>query len=84
MTLEAGEPTFSAVTAIICQQERRNADSLMSRCKTFAYGQAVLASGSRSRVRGRPASEHQRSVVLRHGGQSDGEAQRNLADATAE
>ena len=43
MTLEAGEPTFSAVTAIICQQERRNADSLISRCKTFAYGQAVLA-----------------------------------------
>ena len=43
MTLESGAPTFSAVTAIICQQERRNADSLISRCKTFAYSQAVLA-----------------------------------------
>ena len=43
MTLESGEPTFRGVTAIICQQERRNADSLISRCKTFAYGQAVLA-----------------------------------------
>ena len=43
MTLESGEPTFRGVTAIICQQERRNADRLISRCKTFAYGQAVLA-----------------------------------------
>jgi len=43
MTLDSGEPTFSGVTAIICRQERRNADSLISRCKTFAYSQAVLA-----------------------------------------
>ena len=43
MTLESGKPTFSAVTATICQQERRNANSLVSRCKTFAYSQAVLA-----------------------------------------
>ena len=35
--------TFSPVTAIVSRQERRNADSLLSHCKTFAYGQAIQA-----------------------------------------
>jgi branched-subunit amino acid aminotransferase/4-amino-4-deoxychorismate lyase len=36
-------PLFSAQTARISRQERRNADSRLSRCKTFAYGQAIQA-----------------------------------------
>lgn len=36
-------PQFTLVTAIISRHERRNANSLLSRCKTFAYGQAIQA-----------------------------------------
>jgi branched-chain amino acid aminotransferase len=36
-------PAFEPVTAIISRQERRNRDSLLSQCKTFAYGQAIQA-----------------------------------------
>lgn len=37
------QPRFGAITAIVSQVERRNAHSLLSRCKTFAYGQAIQA-----------------------------------------
>ena len=43
LTLDPCEPEFKPVTTIISSHERRNADSRLSRCKTFAYGQAVLA-----------------------------------------
>jgi 4-amino-4-deoxychorismate lyase len=35
--------TFTPLTAMVSRQETRNASSLVSRCKTFAYGQAVQA-----------------------------------------
>ena len=35
--------TFTPLTAMVSRQETRNASSLLSRCKTFAYGQAVQA-----------------------------------------
>jgi branched-chain amino acid aminotransferase len=35
--------SFTPLTAMVSQQERRNASSLLSRCKTFAYGQAIQA-----------------------------------------
>jgi 4-amino-4-deoxychorismate lyase len=34
---------FTPLTAMVSRQETRNASSLLSRCKTFAYGQAVQA-----------------------------------------
>ncbi|MFM2080909.1 MAG: hypothetical protein RLZZ219_1591 [Cyanobacteriota bacterium] len=37
------QPTFSPQTARVSRHERRNADSRLSRCKTFAYGQAIQA-----------------------------------------
>ena len=43
LTLQACTPTFSAVTTITSRHERRNASSRLSRCKTFAYGQAIQA-----------------------------------------
>ncbi|MEN9540098.1 MAG: hypothetical protein RLZZ459_189 [Cyanobacteriota bacterium] len=43
LQLSACTPTFSPQTTWISRQERRNADSLLSRCKTFAYGQAIQA-----------------------------------------
>lgn len=43
LTLEPYDPDFNPVTTIISRHERRNADSRLSRCKTFAYGQAVQA-----------------------------------------
>ena len=43
LQLSACQPAFSPQTAWISRQERRNADSLLSRCKTFAYGQAIQA-----------------------------------------
>jgi branched-subunit amino acid aminotransferase/4-amino-4-deoxychorismate lyase len=36
-------PSFTPLSAILSRQERRNAHSLLSRCKTFAYGQAIQA-----------------------------------------
>jgi branched-chain amino acid aminotransferase len=36
-------PSFTPLRAILSRQERRNAYSLLSRCKTFAYGQAIQA-----------------------------------------
>ena len=41
LTLQPWVPSFTPITAIISRLERRNSDSLLSRCKTFAYGQAV-------------------------------------------
>ena len=43
LTLQPWAPIFTPITAIISRLERRNSDSLLSRCKTFAYGQAVQA-----------------------------------------
>jgi 4-amino-4-deoxychorismate lyase len=37
------EATFTPLTAIVSRQETRNGSSLLSRCKTFAYGQAIQA-----------------------------------------
>jgi len=34
-------PAFNSQTAWISRQERRNADSRLSHCKTFAYGQSI-------------------------------------------
>ena len=36
-------PSFTPQTAHISRQERRNGSSRLSRCKTFAYGQAIQA-----------------------------------------
>ena len=36
-------PLFTAQTAIVSCHERRNSASRLSRCKTFAYGQAIQA-----------------------------------------
>ena len=36
-------PAFSPQTVWISRRERRNATSVLSRCKTFAYGQAIQA-----------------------------------------
>ena len=43
LQLSACTPTFTPLTAMVSRQERRNANSLLSRCKTFAYGQAIQA-----------------------------------------
>ena len=43
LTLQSCTPTFSPVTAITSRHERRNGSSRLSRCKTFAYGQAIQA-----------------------------------------
>ena len=43
LTLQPCTPTFSAITTISSRHERRNASSQLSRCKTFAYGQAIQA-----------------------------------------
>jgi branched-subunit amino acid aminotransferase/4-amino-4-deoxychorismate lyase len=36
-------PAFEPLTVVISRLERRNADSLLSRCKTFAYGGSIQA-----------------------------------------
>ncbi|MFZ9973672.1 MAG: aminotransferase class IV [Vulcanococcus sp.] len=43
LQLSPHTPSFSPQTAIVSRQERRNSTSLLSRCKTFAYGQAIQA-----------------------------------------
>lgn len=43
LTLQTIQPTQQPITAITSQQERRNPLSLLSRCKTFSYGQAIQA-----------------------------------------
>jgi len=43
LQLSPHRPGFSPLTAIVSRQERRNSNSLLSRCKTFAYGQAIQA-----------------------------------------
>ena len=42
-TLSAHQPSFAAVRTWISRHERRNANSRLSHCKTFAYGQAIQA-----------------------------------------
>ena len=41
MTLQTHTPTFGSVRTWISCHEYRQASSLMSRCKTFSYGQAI-------------------------------------------
>ncbi|MFZ0408380.1 MAG: aminotransferase class IV [Cyanobium sp.] len=43
LQLSACQPVFTAVTTIISRHERRNAHSLVSRCKSFAYGGQIQA-----------------------------------------
>ena len=43
LTLQPCTPAFSPVTTITSRHEQRNASSRLSRCKTFAYGQAIQA-----------------------------------------
>ena len=43
LTLQQAQPQFSAVNAVISRLEQRNAASALSRCKSFAYGQSILA-----------------------------------------
>ena len=41
MTLQTHKPTFGSVRTWISCHEYRQASSLMSRCKTFSYGQSI-------------------------------------------
>jgi len=43
LQLTPTQPAFQPLRAITSRQERRNADSLLSRCKSFAYGPAIQA-----------------------------------------
>ena len=43
LQLSPSQPSFAPLRAIVSQQERRNASSLLSRCKSFAYGQSIQA-----------------------------------------
>jgi 4-amino-4-deoxychorismate lyase len=43
LTLQPHQPDFEPAHAWISVQEQRNANSVLSRCKTFAYGQAIQA-----------------------------------------
>ena len=43
LTLQPWQPNFLPLTTVVSRLERRNCDSVLSRCKTFAYGQAVQA-----------------------------------------
>jgi branched-subunit amino acid aminotransferase/4-amino-4-deoxychorismate lyase len=43
LQLSAAQPSFRAIRAIVSPTEQRSATSLLSRCKTFAYGPAIQA-----------------------------------------
>jgi branched-subunit amino acid aminotransferase/4-amino-4-deoxychorismate lyase len=43
LQLSACEPVFEAVAAIVSPSERRCSTSVLSRCKTFAYGSSIQA-----------------------------------------
>jgi branched-subunit amino acid aminotransferase/4-amino-4-deoxychorismate lyase len=43
LQLSPWRPCFEPVRLIVSRTEQRNAHSLLSRCKTFAYGQAIQA-----------------------------------------
>ena len=43
LTLQPHQPNFQPTQAWICVQEQRNANSVLSQCKTLAYGQAIQA-----------------------------------------
>ncbi|MAR07073.1 MAG: 4-amino-4-deoxychorismate lyase [Cyanobium sp. NAT70] len=43
LTLQAHELNWNPITTIISSQEQRNVHSVLSRCKTFAYNQAIQA-----------------------------------------
>lgn len=54
LTLQPVQPQFSAVSTVISRLEQRNAASVLSRCKSFAYGQSIVA---RREARQRGAEE---------------------------
>lgn len=54
LQLSPCRPVFEPLTAVVSRLERRNSDSLLSRCKTFAYGGAIQA---RREARQRGADE---------------------------
>ena len=54
LTLAPAQPLFSAMKTVISRLEQRNASSSLSRCKSFAYGQSILA---RREARQRGADE---------------------------
>ena len=43
LTLQPHQPNFQPAQAWISVQEQRNANSVLSQCKTLAYGQAIQA-----------------------------------------
>ena len=43
LQLSAAQPAFGPITAIVSPSERRCGSSLLSRCKTFAYGPSIQA-----------------------------------------
>ncbi len=43
LELNANEPKFEPISALISRYERRNANSKINHCKTFAYTQAIQA-----------------------------------------
>ncbi len=43
MEISATEPSFNSISTIISRYEKRNASSLISQCKTFAYSQSIQA-----------------------------------------
>lgn len=43
LQLSPWQPCFEPLRLIVSRSERRNAHSLLSRCKSFAYGQAIQA-----------------------------------------
>ena len=63
LQLSPHRPSFSPQTAIVSRQERRNSNSLLSRCKTFAYGQAIQA-----RLEARRAGADE-ALLLANGGE---------------
>ena len=54
LTLQPVQPQFAAVNAVVSRLEQRNAASALSHCKSFAYGQSILA---RREARQRGAEE---------------------------
>tara|TARA_Y100001968_G_C19374241_1_gene726727 strand:- start:411 stop:1235 length:825 start_codon:yes stop_codon:yes gene_type:complete len=43
LEINEGNPVFREVSAMVSQNEQRNPASLLSKCKTFNYGQAIQA-----------------------------------------
>ena len=63
LQLSATQPNFSPISAIVSPTERRCATSLLSRCKTFAYGPSIQA-----RCQARQAGAHDALLESTAGG----------------